>query len=143
MKQIYMRATSQRAKEAGFAPAHDLAMIPVMVDLDKLSPAARWIAEQITATYVTDELLHKCMIVAESGMSMADRDRAKGVSEAMIERRAKAWDDAYTDKMTIHVTFPILNRQPPEQVIEAAVSQLVHAGTARLYVPQSDAQYSF
>lgn len=141
MKLIYMRATSKRAREAGFTPSHDLAMIPVMVDLDKLTPAARWLADHITATYVTDEGIHSCLITAEAGFSMADRDRAKGVSEAMIARKTEAWEEVYTSRMTTPVTFSILSRQTPEEVIETAVTQLIDAGTVRLISPRTREEY--
>lgn len=133
-KTIRMRATAARGKEAGFSFASPLGLLPVDVNLSVLSAPARWIAEHVTATYVVDEYSDQCAIIAESAQTMEQRDRAKGMDESRIATFAAFYGKGYTEnKMREHVTFPILNKQAPEEVFETVVKQLVQAGAVKLY----------
>ena len=127
-KKIWMRATASKAREYGYAAGAAATMIEVEVDLDALTPAARWIAEHVTATYIKDEHLHKCKIVAECGWSMAERDRANGVTESLIQQRSEYLGEAYTARMQAGIAdrFPTLSSNPetPEKVFEALVRDL-------------------
>lgn len=143
-KEIGMRMTNERAKELGFSSTKSLVFAPVKIDLDSLSPAARWIAEHINATYVIDEARDHCSIVAESTVSMGERDRASGKSDEYVGSLARAYGDAYTtDPMTTPVTFPIFGRgfRSPELVIEETVRQLRNAGAGRIFVPASGEEF--
>lgn len=132
-KMITMRATATRAREAGYVPRSTLVMLPVEVDLEVLTPAAKWLAEHINATYVTDEILHDCNIYAESTQTMQARDRARGMDEEMVKKYATAYGGIYTnDLMRIRVTFPILLQQTPEALLEETVKHLVAEGAARI-----------
>lgn len=131
-KTIRMKATYQRAVKEGYSPSTPFSLPPVEVDLEALSPAARWIAERITATYVVDEWRDHCHIICEAGFSMAERDRAKGKSDDYIAKRTAAWEDYYaTQKMKMELCFGTLGYQKPEAVIEKAVQEAIDAGTAK------------
>ena len=132
-KMIAMRATATRAREAGYEPRSTLVMLPVEVDLEALTPAARWMVEHINATFVVDEILNDCNIYAESTQTMQARDRARGMDDDMVKKYAEVYGGIYTDDlMRVRVTFPILSRQTPEAVLEEAVKQLVSAGAGRI-----------
>lgn len=133
-KTIAMRATATRAREAGYEPRRStLVMLPIEVDLEALTPAAKWMAEHINATYVVDEILNDCNIYAESTQTMQARDRAWGMEEDMVKKYAEAYESIYTDNlMRVRVTFPILSRQTPEALLEETIKQLVSAGAARI-----------
>ena len=136
MKTINFRTTNDYAREHGFQPKRDLALIPLAVNLDSLSPAARWIAEHITSTYVMDEARDRIDIIAESVFSMKERDIAKGVSAEKISRTEKAYGAVYAEeKMTLRPTFPIVGNRfkTPEAVLEETAAQLAANGAARIY----------
>lgn len=131
-KTIRMRMTARRAEAMGFEVTGSLAIRPVEVDLERMSNAARWIAEHITATYVADEYLDQCAIIADSGKSMAQRDRDRGVREEKIQKFSAMHGKWYTEKtVRAEVTFPILSYQEPEAIIEEAVAQWLRAGAVR------------
>ena len=132
-KTIRMRMTARRAEAHGFDVKTELAIRPVEVDLDKMSAAARWMAEHVTASYVADEHLDRCAIIAESAMSMAQRDRDRGVSEDRIRKLESMYGEEYTEKpMREKVSFPILSKQEPEDVFEEAAAKLIRAGAVRM-----------
>lgn len=134
-KTIRFRTSTDKASAIG-KPCRSSAgvMLPLEVNLSAMSPAAAWVAGHITSTYVADEVTDKCNVYAESGDSMADRDRKAGKSEKDIESMAKCYGDDYTSaKMRIRVTFPYYGKRMlcPEEVIEEAVEQCIKAGTKR------------
>ena len=145
-KEIIMRMTASRAKELGFHSTTELVMAPVEIDLDKLSPAARWLAEQITATYVTDELRDRIPVVAVAGFSMKERDIKAGMPIEKVERFEKMYGEAYTSPMETWVTFPIYGHKTtlfPEDVLEGAVFTLQQNGAVkfRQYKSEGGAEY--
>ena len=83
------------------------AMPTVSVELDGMSPEARFLAEHITATRIVDEYIDHIDVKAVSSMSMADRDRAKGRSEEYIRKYIDAYGEKYTKPMEECVSFPI------------------------------------
>ena len=135
-KTINMRAANERAKEYGFNPRRELALVPVDVDTNLMPPAAAWIAEHITATYVMDELRDKIGISAIAGFSMQERDQRKGMSPENVKAYAAAYGDKYTSEpMKIdEISFPIYGRSfsRPEDVIESVVNELRKSGAVRL-----------
>lgn len=132
-KTIRMRMTARRAEAHGFDVKTELVIRPVEVDLDKMSTAARWMAEHVTATYVCDEYLDRCGIIAQSGKSQAQRDRERGVSGDKMHKLESMYGAEYTEKpMRERVSFPILGKQEPEEVFEEAAAQLIRAGAVRL-----------
>lgn len=141
-KTINMRTTSERAKEYGFNPLRELALVPVDVDTDLMSPAAAWIAEHITATYVMDELRDKIGISAIAGFSMMERDKRKGMSPENVKAYAAAYGDKYTSEpMKIdEISFPIYGRSfsRPEDAIEHAARELKQNGAVRLVAANGD-----
>ena len=147
-KEIMMRMTAARAMELGFQPTTQLVMAPVEIDLDKLSPAARWLAEQITATYVTDEVRDRIPVVAVAGFSMKERDMKAGMPTEKVERFEKMYGDDYTSPMETPVTFPIYGHKTtlcPEDVLEGAVFTLQQDGAVkfRRYKSEGGAEYVF
>lgn len=141
-KTINMRTTSERAKEYGCNPRRELALIPVDVDTDMMTPAAAWIAEHITATYVMDEWRDKIGISAIAGFTMQERDQRKGMSPDNIKAYANAYGEKYTSEpMNIdEITFPIYGRSfsRPEDVIEHAARELKQNGAVRLVSANGD-----
>lgn len=132
-KTIRMRMTARRAEALGFEVKMEMGIRPVEVDLDKMSAAARWMAEHVTATHVADEYLDRCAITAEHAMSQAQRDRARGVSEDKMRKLESMYGAEYTEKpMRDRVSFPILGKQAPEAVFEEAAAQMIRAGAVRL-----------
>lgn len=131
-KTVRMKTTYQRAVKEGYSPSAHFSLLPMEVDLETLSPAARWIAERITATYVVDEWRDRCHIICEAGFSMAGRDRAKGKSDDYIAKRTVAWEDYYAvQKMRTNLSFGTLGFQKPEAVLEDAVQEAIDAGTVK------------
>lgn len=132
-KTIRMLMTAKRAEALWYEVSRELAIRPVEVDLERMSAAARWMAEHVTATHVCDEYLDRCCIISESGQSMAQRDRERGASEEKMRRMERMYGAEYTDRpMRERVSFQILSRQEPEDVFEAAAAQLIRAGAVRL-----------
>ena len=134
-KTIYMTMTNERARQLGYTPRGDLAHAPIEIDLDALSPLARWIAEHITATRVYDEVRDVIPVYAVSGFSMAERDRRAGKTEAYIENMTKVYQEYYTRPMrTDGISFPIYGRREkrPEDVIEETARELAFCGAVRL-----------
>lgn len=135
-KTIRMRATAQKAREYGYTPRASLVMMPVELQLDRLSPPARWIAEHITSTYVIDECIDICDIIAESTQTAQERDMKNGMDPELVRKYANALGNIYTaDKLRIRITFPILCNNPskPEDVLETTVRELMDSGAGRLY----------
>ena len=134
-KTIYMTMTSERARERGFDPHLSLAHIPVEIELDALTPVARWIAEHITATRVLDEARDIIHVYAIAGFSMAERDRRAGRTEEYVNRMTERYGDYYTQAMrTDGISFPIYGRSHhrPEDVIEQTARELAQSGAVRL-----------
>ena len=134
-KSIRMRMTPDMARKLGYQPLHGgLCIAPVEIDLDAMTPLARWIAEHITATYILDEAEDRIPIIAQAGFSRADLDRQNGVSEERIDHLHHCYGDIYTSPIEITPTFPLLSaRERPEDVIEKTARQLAANGAARLY----------
>lgn len=134
-KEIRIAVTHTKAKALGIPHTSTRGVVsPFEIDLESLTPAARWVAEHITATYILDEYTDKNPIQAVAGFTMAERDRASGKSEEYIASFTRAYGSYYTEeRMKIPVSFPFygnhMNR--PEDVIEEAVRQCVAAGTAQ------------
>lgn len=141
-KTINMRTTSERAKEYGFNPRRDLALIPVGVDTDLMTPAAAWIAVHITATYIMDELRDKIGISAIAGFSMQERDQRKGMNPDNIKAYANAYGVKYTTELMKidEISFPVYGRSfsRPEDVIESVVNELRKSGAVRLVAANGD-----
>lgn len=143
-KQIRIRMTRERANEMGveIRPGYVMGLVPVEMDLDAMTPAAAWIAQHITSTYVIDELRDQNGIAAIAGFSMMERDKAAGKSEECISAKAKGYLEYYTTKpMRIdEITFPIYGRaqKRPEDVIETTVDELRRAGAVRLEARNGD-----
>ena len=134
-KSIRMRMTPDAAKKHGFQPQHGGLFIGhVEIDLDTMTPLARWIAEHITATYIVDEVEDQIPIIAQAGFSRADLDRRNGVAEERIEHLHHCYGEIYASPIEITPTFPILSaRERPESVIEQTARELAANGAARLY----------
>ena len=146
MKEIRMRMTIARAEEMGFQISQhlwDFVIAPVKIHMEKLSPAARWLAENITSTYVADELLDRIPVLAVAGFSMKTRDQGKGMAVERIARLERMYGDAYTSPMEMPMTFPIYGHalKSPEDVLERAVQNLREQGAVklRLYKSYGDA----
>lgn len=149
-KTILMRMTAKRAEETG-APMRTgfgTAMRPVTLNLEEMTPAAAWIAQHITATYVIDELRDRIGIAAIAGFSMMQRDmndwryQHSDDFRAMVESRKNAYGADYTDApMRIdEITFPVYGSQfsRPEDVIECVARELESAGAIRLESKNGD-----
>lgn len=133
-KSIRMRMTSDVARKLGYQPLHGLFLGPVEIDLDTMTPLARWIAEHITATYIVDEVEDRIPIIARAGFSRADLDRQNGVPEERIAHLHHCYGEIYASPIEITPTFPILSvRERPESVIEKTARELVENGAVRLY----------
>ena len=135
LKTIWFRMTAKRARELGQPTMASLGLRPVEIDLDALSPLARWIADHITATYVVDEYRDKIDITAIAGFSMAERDRRNGKSPEYVAAFSNAYGDDYAIKpVTEDVTFPIFGNtyNRPEAVIEQVAGELIRAGAVTL-----------
>lgn len=136
-KTIRIRMTNERCEEiTGERGRYDLALPEVEIDLDALTPAARWIAEHITSTYVIDEYRDVIGIKAIAGFTMAERDRRAGKSEEYVKRFSETYGNVYAvDPMTItEISFPIYGKRMkrPEDVIEFAVNELRANGAVKL-----------
>ena len=133
-KIIYMTMTNERARQFGYTPRGDLAHAPVDIDLDALSPLARWIAEHITATRVYDEVRDVIPVYAVAGFSMAERDRRAGRSDKYIASMTRCYERLYTDPMRTDISFPIYGRgqKRPEDVIEVTARELTQNGAVCL-----------
>lgn len=142
-KPIRMRMTPDMAKKIGYQPQHGGLFIgPVDVDIDTMTPIARWIAEHITATYIVDDVEDQIPIIAQAGFSRADLDRQNGVTEDRIEHLHHCYGEIYTSPIEITPTFPILSaRERPEDVIEQTARELAANGAARLYDRESGDEY--
>lgn len=137
-KEIRILMTAEKARSYGYTGNHELVLVPVDIDLDSLSPAARWIAEHITATRVLDEWRDRMPIIAEDSMTRLERDRASGKPEEKIRFCARAFGRMYTEeKDRFPITFPIYGRQysRPEEVIETTAKEVAAAKAGRMYVP--------
>ena len=144
-KEIRFRMTRERAAENGFTvrPRYEFGLVPCEIDTDSMTPAAAWIAEHITATYVVDEWRDKIGISAFAGFSMAERDRKSGrMSEEDIMRYAEAYGDMYTKDpiREDEITFPIYGRtyKRPEDVIERVAEELKRNGCVILKAANGD-----
>ena len=143
-KTIRIRMTNQRASEYGFNSGYELVLAPIELDLDVMSPGARWIAEHITATYIIDELEDVIDIIAVASFSMAERDRRQGKSKEYIDGKIKMFGDFYTDPIkSQQITFPIFGKRikTPEEVIEITYRELVEGGAAKLVARNGDEFY--
>ena len=130
IKTIWMRATSEYANSHGYKCRGNRCEIPVDVNLDILSPAARFVAEHICDTM--GHLNMPCVYMVSS-QSMMERDIAAGIPSDEIENMKYAYGDVYeNEKMEAIMTFPILNRQEPEEAIEEAVWQALCGGVRKL-----------
>ena len=144
-KLIRARMTSDAARKLGYAPAHGGLFIgPVEVDLDAMTPAARWIAEHVTATYVVDEVEDQIPVVARARFSREDEDRRRGTTEERIARLRECYGHYYTDPIEIEITFPIYTgKERAEEIFEEVARQLTQNGARSLYVPGTDEEYDF
>ena len=141
-KEIYFRMTTQAALQYGFPiPNVDafsrsvLRLRPLEVDTEELSPVARWLAENITSTYITDDYLHKCTIVAIAGFTQKERDEKNGtISKERIENFCTYYPEYARDPMHELISFPILGwRLPtPKAVLEETARQLIDIGAVKL-----------
>lgn len=134
-KTIRIATSNPKAKELGIPCRSSHGVVaPFEVDLELLSPAARFVAEHITATYIKDEYTDKIPVMAIAGFTMAERDRAKGLPESDIASFTKAYGEFYAkDRMTMRISFPYYGKhmKRPEDVIEEAVRQCVSSGTTQ------------
>lgn len=133
IKTIRIATTCAKAKELHIPCRSSRGVVaPFEIDLESLSPAARFVAEHITATYIKDEYTDKINVTAVAGFTMAERDRKRGKSEEYISSFSRCYG-AYYDKdhMTMKVSFPFFGKhmKRPEDVIEEAVRQCIAAGT--------------
>lgn len=132
-KQIRIAVSHSKAKSLGIPHTSPKGVVsPFDIDLDDLTPAARFVAEHITATYIKDEYTDKIPVTAVAGFTMAERDKANGKSEEDIASLSRAYGTYYdTDRMTMRITFPFYGNhiKRPEDVIEEAVRQCISAGT--------------
>lgn len=137
-KTIMFRMTPERAAELGqpVTKGYGYALRPVEIDTDTLTPAAAFIAEHITATYIVDEDRDKIGIRAVAGFTMRERDIASRVSREMIDAMSEAYGPIYNDDpMRIdEITFPVYgrNHKSPEEVIEITAKQLYKNGAVKL-----------
>lgn len=144
-KEIWFAMSRNKAHEYNLALNGDLKMAPLEVEMEKLSPAARFIAEHITATRVYDEVRDVIDVWAESKFARADIDREAGKSEDYIKGMSSAYEDIYTkEKIRIKVSFPVYGNKHscPEDVIEETITQLRNAGCARMFSESGD-EYKF
>lgn len=132
-KSIRIAVSNPKAKALGIPCRSTRGVVaPFDVDLDALTPAARFVAEHITATYVMDEYTDKIPVMAVAGFTMAERDRAAGKSEEYISSFARGYGAFYDqDRMTMQISFPFygMSMERPEDVIEEAVRQCIASGT--------------
>lgn len=146
-KTIMFRMTNDMAAKIGHPanPGFGLALRPMEIETENMTPAAAWIAEHITATYVVDEWRDKIGITAVAGSSMKDRDEARGVNADEIAKLSSAWGDAYTAPIKLpEITFPIYGKshKRPEDVIEQTAKELQMHGCASLIASNGDS-YTF
>lgn len=140
-KTIRMQMTNQRASEYGFNSGYELVLAPIELDLDVMSPGARWIAEHITATYIMDEVRDIIGIKAVASFSMAERDRRKGKSKEYVDKRIQKIGEFYTDPIELsQIKFPIFGQRikTPEEVIEVTYQELIEGGAAKLVARNGD-----
>lgn len=132
-KQIRIAVSHAKAKALGIQHTSPKGVVaPFEIDLDELTPAARFVTEHITATYIKDEYTDKIPVIAVAGFTMAERDRANGKSEKDIVSFSRAYGSYYdADRMTMRISFPFYGNhmKRPEDVIEEAVRQCISAGT--------------
>lgn len=142
-KSINMKMTNARAMELGYTPHRDIALVPVEIDLDILTPAARWIAEHITSTHVMDEARDIMPVFAEDSMTIIERERAKGHSDESTIRFLG--EDNVNQRYHQPITFPVYGKKHnrPEDVLEEAVKQIVSGGARRIYIPNTDEEFCF
>lgn len=131
-KQIRIAVSHAKAKALGIPHTSTRGVVsPFEIDLDALTPASRFVAEHITATYIKDEYTDKIPVIAVAGFTMAERDRANGKSEKDIASFSRAYGSYYNaDRMTMRISFPFYGNHMtrPEDVIEEAVRQCISAG---------------
>lgn len=141
-KTIRIKMTNDRCEQlTGRRGRADLALPEVEIDLDTLTPAARWIAEHITSTSIMDEARDRIDITGVAGFSMAERDRAAGKAEEDIKRLSEAFGEYYSSApMKTSVSFPVYGKafQRPEDVIEATAEELRQNGVVQLIAGNGD-----
>ena len=142
-KTINIRMTNARAAELGLPtnPGFQTALRPMELDTDTMTPAAAWIVDHITSTYVVDEVRDKIGIRAVSALTMMQRDIAAGRSPETVRAFAEGYGDVYTtQKMKTEITFPIYGKsfRRPEEVIESVVRDWIAAGAASLEAANGD-----
>lgn len=133
IKKIRMRATAQIARDLGYNPHREQAMVEVNIDLDKLSLIARWLAEHVTATYIVDDYIDRIGIKAVDRFSDKDVDVLCGKPKEYIEQQERLWGEWYSKKHEIWVSFPIWSSGIPENIFERVAKQLINSKTAELY----------
>ena len=142
-KTINIRMTNARAAELGQPtnPGFQTALRPMELDTDSMSPAAAWIVDHITSTYIVDEARDVIGIRAVSGQTMMERDIAAGRSPETVRAFAEGYGDVYTTQhMKTEIAFPIYGKRfaRPEEVIEYVVRELIAAGAATLESDNGD-----
>lgn len=142
-KTVNVRMTGTRAAEMGLPlhPGFDLALRPVEMDTDSMTPAAAWIVNHITATYVVDEVRDVIGIKAVSGLTMKERDASAGRDPSAVRAYSDAYGEVYTtNPMKIDVTFPVYGNRfrRPEDVIESTVRELIANGAVSLESENGD-----
>ena len=142
-KTINVRMTNARAAEMGLPtnPGFSTALRPVEMDTDALTPAAAWIVDHITATYIVDEARDVIGIRAVSGQTMMERDIAAGRDPESVRAFSESYGDVYTTKrMKTEITFPVYGTKftRPEEVIETTVRELIANGAALLESENGD-----
>lgn len=110
-KTIKFIFTKDRAKDFGasenqqfYDEMHTLVVVPVEIDLETLSPLARFFAEQIDIASSNSQL-RKEWLVAYSKYSQIDVWKRKGCSDEEIEKWRVEEDDL---PMSCRVTFPFI-----------------------------------
>lgn len=134
-KKIRMLMTSAKAIDLGLHPHSEKVLAPVEVELDDLSPCARWIAEHITATAIIDEVTDQCHILLESDFSRMELDRQEGVSEEELQRRWEFLGNSYTApraSIPFNCALVLGRSITPVCVFEALALQAKGSGAARM-----------